>query len=213
VSRTPVAHLYEAWMGPNVAYVSSHDLRYLIFGRLWDSRSMQDLTAARMGRGDTATSSQDEPRIDIDQLPLADAIRSVRGTGRRHLVVFSDPGCPYCKRLEGHLASIDDVTVHTFVVPFQGDTLPAAILCAADRDRAWHGYMLQADESLLARSADCAHPLQRNAALARRLRIAGTPTLVFADGQRNAGVMDAAQIEARLNASDRPARPRPGGQP
>jgi thiol:disulfide interchange protein DsbC len=212
VSPTPVADLYEVWMGPNVAYVSSRDLRYLLFGHLWDSRAMQDLTAQKLSRAQVAPPT-DEPRIDVAALPLADAIRSVRGSGRRQLVLFSDPGCPHCKRLEAQLASIDDVTIHTFVVPFQGTALPLAILCAGDPARAWRDYMRHADESKLARGRSCRHPLQRNVTLARQLGVSGTPTLIFADGQRSAGYLDADQIEARLRAAVSAAGKPQGGPP
>jgi thiol:disulfide interchange protein DsbC len=214
VLPTPVADLYEVWMGTNVAYVSSRNPRYVVFGHLWDGRTMQDLTAPKVSRAQSSVPPQDEPRIDIAALPLADAIRSVRGNGRRQLVLFSDPGCPYCKRIEAQLASIEDVTIHTFLVPFQGTALPLAILCAADRERAWQSYMRHEDESMLARTRDCAHPLERNVALARQLGVSGTPTLFFADGRRSAGYLDAGEIEARLRATvSVAAKPREGGQP
>ncbi|WP_395695118.1 DsbC family protein, partial [Piscinibacter sp.] len=99
---------------------------------------------------------------------------------------------------EPELAGLDDVTIYTFLLPFQGQARPVAIWCAADREQAWHRFMLQGDASMLSVSSTCDHPVDRNLALAQRLGVQGTPTLVWADGSRTDGYVDRAVLEARL---------------
>jgi thiol:disulfide interchange protein DsbC len=83
-------------------------------------------------------------------------------------------------------------------VPFQGEALPIAIWCAADRERAWRQWMLQADASPLQPNAHCEHPIARNLELARRLGVQGTPTLFWADGTRTDGYVGRSALEARF---------------
>lgn len=202
ISRTPIPGFYEVWMGANVAFVSNRNTRYLVFGRLFDTVAMQDVTAPKLAKIAQRRVQEQEPEktaVQIDQLPLADAIKIVKGNGTRQMVVFSDPACGYCKRLEPELDKLDNVTIHTFLVPFQGEAKPVAIWCANDRQLAWRQTMLQNDASALNASVNCPHPIDRNLALAQRLKVRGTPTMFFADGHRVDGYTDATEIEAHLS--------------
>jgi thiol:disulfide interchange protein DsbC len=165
-----------------------------MFGHLFDMQTQSDLTAQRLAAGDVAPAVasqrvQEPPpkQVDMAELPLQDAIKQVYGNGKRTLVMFSDPLCPYCQRLEAELPQLADTTVYTFLIPILG---PGSRSAAEAR---WA-------KDVPARAQDVA-VLDRNLQLARRYGVQATPTLVRADGVISAGAMSAAQLDAWMNAS------------
>lgn len=191
VRPTPVGGIFEVQMGENVTYVEESG-RYFFFGRLFDMPQQNDLTAARM---------DEINKVDIDQLPLKDAIKLVKGNGSRTMVVFSDPDCPFCKQLESNLKSMTDVTIYTFLMPLTGlhpDAKRKAvnIWCSKDRVRAWENLMLNNQQ---APDANCDNPIERTMALGNKLNVSGTPTMFAADGRKRSGAADGAFLTTWLD--------------
>ncbi len=193
VNTTPWPGVFEVVMGANLVYVDESG-QYFLFGHLYDMKTQRDLTAERK---DTLA------RVEFSSLPLADAVKEVRGTGARTLAIFSDPDCPYCRRLEAEMKSLSDVTIYTFLMPIaslhpEARSKAIAVWCSKDRVAAWHALMWR-DEKVSAK--ECPHPVDRNVALGDRLGISGTPTLVAHDGRILPGAASNAQIEAWLARS------------
>lgn len=204
VSGTPLPDLYEVVVdGPNgvaVVYASGKG-DYVLVGELLDVKKRRNLTDERMERLNA---------VDFDSLPLSQAIKMVQGNGKRRLAVFSDPDCPYCRKLEPELAKLNDVTIYIFPYPLpmhpDAGRKSKLVWCSKDRLQAWLDMMLR-NRLPEGGGSDCDHPVDKNLALGQRLRINGTPTLIFSDGRRVPGYAEAERIEQML-ASVRETRRR-----
>src|SRR5687768_12823313 len=193
LKKTPYLGLYEVVVGGELFY-TDEKASYLFFGHVVDPQTKQSLTTERLQQ------IKDTRRITIDSLPLEFAIKAVKGNGKRKLVVFSDPNCPYCKRLEQELANVNDVTVYTLLYPVLNGSVPTAtsIWCSPDRLKAWEDFMLR---DIAPTGKDCATPIDGILKAGRENDISGTPTLIFANGSVTSGLIPAETIEKKLNAA------------
>ncbi len=195
VQATPVPGVFEVRFqsrdGPQIIYSDAQGA-YFFTGHLIDAGRDQNLTEERL-RKLTA--------IEFNSLPLDLAVKIQRGNGKRALAMFTDPYCPYCRQLEQALLQIDDITVYVFMYPV---IRPAAadhsraVWCSKDRAKAWLELAVGDKPKVPAAPATCANPVDKVLELGRSLRVNGTPTLFFADGERASG-MPLAKLRAKLD--------------
>lgn len=194
VTPTSMKGVYEVVMqGRQIVYTDAR-VEHLLVGELIDVKKRESLTEKRMNQ---------LSKVEWKQLPLDLAIKEVRGQGRRQLAVFSDPDCPFCKKLEATLAQLDDVTIYTFLYPLEelhpdAPRKSAQIWCASNRVDAWTQLMRQGVAPQGA--GDCDTPIARLQALGQQLGISGTPALIFANGQLVPGAIGKEDIEKLLGA-------------
>jgi thiol:disulfide interchange protein DsbC len=195
ISPSGVDGILEVLMEDNrMVYIDASG-KHLFNGHLFDIDAHEDLTERRI---------EALTRIDVKQLPLADAFDIVHGDGKRQLYLFEDPDCPYCKKFEEQLAKVNNVTLHIFLFPLTTIHPHAyehalGVWCAKDRQKTWRDKMMKdIDPPAVAK---CANPIDRNLALGEKIQIDGTPTIVFADGRVRAGMMSAEDLEHMLGGS------------
>jgi len=189
VSKTPMNGLFEIRMGNDVMY-SDADGNFLIQGALIDVKQKRNLTEERMEKLSS---------IPFDQLPLKTAFTQVRGNGKRKLAVFADPNCGYCKRFEKDLQKLDNVTIYHFLYPILGEdskTKSKNIWCAKDKAKTWNDWMINGTTPA---TANCdASSVDTIVAFGQKMRITGTPMILFADGTRVPGAVPMTQVEKML---------------
>lgn len=193
IHKTPYSGLYEVVFSDHLAYVDASG-RYFFSGNVFDLRTMQNLTAAH---------EQKLHPSGFDTLPFDLAIKQVKGDGRRKLAVFTDPNCPYCKKLDREMIQLNNITIYTFVMTIlPGSESEARTLwCAPDRQKAWEEHMLKGVEPSRQKSCDVS-ALTRVAALAKTLGISVTPTLYFSDGTIKPGILPPDQLDEKLNETE-----------
>jgi thiol:disulfide interchange protein DsbC len=192
ISPSGVDGILEVLMEDNRIVYTDPSGKHLLNGHLFDVEAHEDLTERRI---------EALTRIDIKQLPLADAFDVVHGDGKRQLYLFEDPDCPYCKKFEEQLPKLNDVTLHIFLFPLTTIHPHAyehalGVWCAKDRQKAWTDKMMKGIDPPAV--AKCANPIDRNLALGEKIHIDGTPTIVFADGRVRAGMMSPEDLERML---------------
>jgi len=190
VSKTPMNGLFEVRVTGNDLFYTDADGSFLIQGSLIDTKAKKNLTEERAEKLNA---------VAFDALPLKDAFTVVQGNGKRKMAVFEDPNCGFCKRFERDLQKVNDVTIHVFLLPIlSADSAEKsrAVWCSKDKAKAWADMMLQG-KNVPAGSCE-ASALARNIDFAKKNRITGTPTIIFADGTRVPGAINAQQVEKYL---------------
>ena len=188
VNKSPIPGLYEVVTGDHIFYTDK-SAQYLIDGDMFDLKVRKNITKAR---------AQQLFAIDFNQLPLDLAIKKVKGDGSRKMAYFTDPNCSYCKKLEHELKSVDNVTLYLFLYPiFDGSAEKVQnVWCSADKTKAWDDLMLN---SVQPTAAKCDVPTSKVMELGRKLKVNGTPALIFANGVINPGYMPAANLNKALD--------------
>jgi thiol:disulfide interchange protein DsbC len=195
VTKLPFLGLYELIVNGEIVY-SDENFDYIIYeGNIIDVKNDRNFTEERKRK---------LAMIPFEDLPLDLAVKRVKGNGERKMAIFTDPDCPFCKRIEGDLAKVDNVTIYMFLFPI--DSLhPKAtdkakrIWCSPDRIKAWDDYMQKGVAPTAA--ASCDNPVDKLVQFGTSHGINATPTLVFANGDRVPGAISAAQIEKLLSTS------------
>ena len=193
LKKTPFLELYEVVIGDQLFYVDKK-VNYIFTGHIFDLKTEKNITEERLQEIMNAR------RVDIYSLPLGLAIKEVKGSGKRKLVIFSDPNCGYCKRLEKELVNVTNVTIYTLLYPILNGSKEVAktIWCSDDRLKTWNNFMLKA---IRPTETNCKTPIDTFLQIGKKYGFMSTPTIIFADGTVVAGMMSAEMIEKKLSAS------------
>ncbi len=200
VRATPMAGVFEVRINGTELVYTNADGSFLLQGQMIDVANRKNLTAERVER---------LTAVKFDELPLKDAFMVVKGNGKRKFAAFHDPNCGFCKRLEATLQGMNDYTMYVFLYPILSkDSSDKAedIWCASSRERPriWTEWMVNGRVPPDAKcSGNDLAAIERNSELGRRLRVTGTPTLIFPDGTRVPGALPAKQLEEYLIATNK----------
>lgn len=187
VVKSPYAGLYEVILNDQLLYTDAQG-QFLFDGSVIEVKTRRDMTEERR---------RQLFAIEFDKLPLNFAVKRVKGNGKRRMAYFTDPNCGFCKRLEKELSKIDDVTLYIFLYPiFEGsDEIVRNVFCAKDPVKTWDELMLKGVKPV---AASCKTHTDKVLELGKKMRVTGTPNLIFGDGMQVPGYLSAEELEKHL---------------
>lgn len=133
--------------------------------------------------------------IDLD---FVKPITHKYGNGEKQVFVFTDPDCPFCKKLDKilltELTDKDNITIHYIMNPLDvlhpmASKKAADILCAADPHAAWLAW--QKDGVVAPEAKDiqeCKVKLERHQVIGDLIGVFATPTILTDNGKLIQGV-------------------------
>ena len=188
--ESPLKGLYEITAGEQVFYFSPEG--YLFFGEIW----------TKDGKNLTVEMREKVVAERINSLPLDKALKI--GNGPKKVIEFTDPDCPYCRKVDSFLSKRTDVTRYVYFVPLRrihpdAEKKARYILSQPDRDKAFHDVFEGVlDRKPISITDDAQqHQLEEMEKIAAGLGVRGTPALWIdgahvngADIQRITGLLD-----------------------
>lgn len=144
-----------------------------------------------------------ERKVDFSRIPLSDAVVMGQVNAKRKVVVFTDPDCPFCRKLHDEIKKViakrSDIVFYLILFPLDRQDKDAynkvykkvqAILCERSLSLADDAF---AGKSLL--EPKCGNEaVERSKALARSLDISGTPAIIKDQGVLISGYLEAADL-------------------
>lgn len=138
-------------------------------------------------------------KLDVKSIPLTDSLIVGDPAAKNKLIVFSDPDCPYCRKLHTEMKDIvkkrKDIAFYVKLFPLvklhpQSYEKSKAVQCKNSLkllDDAFEGKDVP--------KVECeTKVLDENIKLAEKLGISGTPAIIFPDGRVVPGYMDAQNL-------------------
>jgi thiol:disulfide interchange protein DsbC len=168
---------------------------YVVSGNIIRLKDKKNITQQRAARLNT---------VDVDKIPLDDALLMGRRDASTKVIVFTDPKCPYCKKLHAELKKVvaadPDIAflIKLFPLPMHPEAYDIAksIVCNDSLDLLDAAFAGKPVPPPICKTK----VVDENLALARGLGIRSTPTLILPGGQVLPGYRQAADLLALLDS-------------
>lgn len=191
VNTSPIGGIYEIISSHKVFYVDASG-RYAMLGNLVDLNIKQSLTEEKV---------KSLAITNWDKIPTKIAIVKVIGKGERKIAVFTDPDCPFCKRLDADiLTKQNNLTIYYFLYPLSmhanSDNDSKRIICAQNPDVTYIDWMV--NNKVLPIQSQCKQlaNLEQMKKIGKDVvGVEATPTIVLPNGQIVSGLIPADYLD------------------
>jgi thiol:disulfide interchange protein DsbC len=173
IRKSPVAGLYEIEGGANILLFDPKG-ELIIFGEVLN-KDGKNLTMER--RDELAA-------LKLAQIPLDKAVKI--GNGQKAVVLFTDPDCPYCRKVSEYLKTADNITQYVFFYPLKqlhpnAEIKVMYILSQKDPGKAYQdvmsGMLDKTNAGKMKTDEKAASRLAEHIAVANKVGVGGTPVM------------------------------------
>lgn len=190
INTTNIPGMFEVQVENKVAYIDASG-SYLITGNMIRVSDGENITKAHL---------EEINKLDWNTLPHSKAIKITQGQPKLQFAVFTDPDCPYCRKLQAKMDTMKDVEITIFPMPLeqiheQARSRSEQAMCAADRVAAWK---VIANGGDLPNAPACNSGIEDIIKFAGEHHINGTPFIVARNGKSTPGMSSDKDLEAWL---------------
>lgn len=180
-------------MGQTRIFYLDADKNYLILGGSFvEVANMSNKTMEAIQR------IQDKKRIDIEKIPLTDALVLGEKGASKKVVVFTDPDCPFCGQLH---QTMKQIVAERKDIAFYIKFLPLEF----HKDAYWKAKSIVCNRSVkmlednfekreIPKTECVTDEIENSIKLAKSLGIGGTPSLILPDGRLKRGALPEAEL-------------------
>ncbi len=180
VRTSPIEGLYEILSDETILYYYPKN-GHVIVGGMW-SKEGKDLTGER--RNELISARDELMSARAKDLPLEKAVRI--GKGKKQIIEFTDPDCPFCRKADEYLKGRQDVTRYVFLLPIKqlhpdAEKKARYILCQKEPGKALEEVMggkIDGKPYEVCDSKKVEEHIQAFADIGRTMNIKGTPMLI-----------------------------------
>ena len=192
--------MYEVILNDDLFYVDG-EIKYIIRGDLIEISSLKNISAERKKELEVIKNKKLE--IPFDNYPLEHAIKINEAQGPNKVIYFADPYCGYCKKFDKEVISkLKDTTVYLFLYPILSEKsihTSEHIYCSENQAKTWIDFIIS---GVAPAKKKCETPIEDIMAFGKKMKIRGTPTLIFANGKRVPGALSYDQFQKILKESE-----------
>ena len=194
VIESPISGVYEALINNQIYYVFEKD-GYLIIGDAIDLRS-----------GASLSDKKTEEAIYgvVNSTPSGDMVVFAAAAPKRHVTVFTDIDCGYCRRFHQEVPQLTAAGMEVRYMAFPRAGVESEsynkivnVWCSDDQQKA----MTDAKNGVKLPTASCTNPVADQYRQGVQAGINGTPTLMLDDGTMIGGYVPADELLSRVGLS------------
>ncbi|MES9991846.1 MAG: DsbC family protein [Candidatus Thiodiazotropha sp.] len=145
--------------------------------------------------------TESEYKNHTDAIPADEMIVYASNSKQRHITVFTDIDCGYCRKLHAEVPALNASGVDVRYVAFPRAGIGSdsykkyvSVYCADEPERA----LTDAKMGVVLKPVNCANPVEKNFNLGKELEVKGTPMIVVDDGSVISGYMKARKLLRRM---------------